>query len=101
MDLTLDGSRNDKERLFIYFDVPVFYIPYGVFPLRNERQTGFLFPKHRATRRKMDFGSCSRFSGRSRESTDATVAFDFESARLRSDFSANFARSFDRNSDFG
>ncbi|MBM2806368.1 MAG: lptD, partial [Deltaproteobacteria bacterium] len=45
MDLTLEGSGTIKNGYLYVLDVPVFYLPYGVFPLRTERQTGFLFPK--------------------------------------------------------
>ena len=45
MDLALDGVGTIKNGYFYVLDVPVFYLPYGYFPLNTERQTGFLFPK--------------------------------------------------------
>ena len=44
MDLNLDGVGTIKGGYFYVLDVPVFYLPYGYFPLQTERQTGFLFP---------------------------------------------------------
>ena len=47
MDLDLDGVGTIKGGYFYVLDVPVFYLPYGFFPLQTERQTGFLFPSVR------------------------------------------------------
>ena len=35
MDLTLEGSGTIRNGYFYVLDVPVFYLPYGVFPLRS------------------------------------------------------------------
>ena len=48
MDLALDGVGTIKNGYFYVLDVPVFYLPYGYFPLNTERQTGFSFPEIRA-----------------------------------------------------
>jgi LPS-assembly protein len=45
MDLALDGVGTIRNGYFYIMDVPVFYLPYGYFPLNTERQTGFLFPQ--------------------------------------------------------
>ena len=45
MDLSANGLAIIKDGYFYVLDVPVFYLPYGFFPLKTERQTGFLFPK--------------------------------------------------------
>src|ERR1043165_5327089 len=45
MDLSLEGLGVIRNGYFYVMNVPVFYLPYGFFPLRSERQTGFLVPK--------------------------------------------------------
>ncbi len=45
MDLTSEGEGIIRGGTFYILDVPVFYLPYGYFPLRTKRQSGFLFPK--------------------------------------------------------
>ena len=45
MNLDLEGVGTVKNGWFYVFDVPVLYVPYGVFPIKTERQTGFLFPQ--------------------------------------------------------
>src|SRR5262245_23103681 len=45
MDLNLQGTGTIKGGYFYVFDTPVLYIPYAIFPLRNERETGLLFPQ--------------------------------------------------------
>ena len=63
-------------------DVPVFYLPYGFFPLRSDRQSGFLFPKFGHST-KEGFRFQQPFYWAPSRSTDATVTFDIEtSARV-------------------
>ena len=57
MDLTLDGMGTIKNGYFYIMDVPVFYIPYGYFPLNSERQTGFLFPILAPRRRRISLST--------------------------------------------
>jgi LPS-assembly protein len=98
MDLSAEGLGTIRGGYFYILDVPVFYLPYGFFPLRTERQTGFLFPK---------FGSSSKEGFRFQQpffwalskSTDATVAFDIQT-RARIGVIGEFRTLFDRNSDF-
>ena len=78
IDLRREGEAIIRGGTFYLMDVPVFYLPYAYFPLRTERQTGFLFPK---------FGSSSRegfkfeqpFFWAISKSADATVGIDVES----------------------
>src|SRR5688572_14574170 len=44
LDLTQGGLGTIKNGYFYLYDIPVFYLPYGFFPLKTERQTGLLFP---------------------------------------------------------
>ncbi len=44
LDVTLEGSGIAKGPVFYIKDIPVLYSPIGIFPLKKERQTGFLIP---------------------------------------------------------
>jgi LPS-assembly protein len=52
VDITLEGYAVVRGPVFYIRGVPVLYIPVGVFPVKLERQTGFLIPK---------FGYSSKF----------------------------------------
>jgi len=82
MDLALEGVGTIKNGYFYVMDVPVFYLPYGVFPLRTERQTGFLFPQVGHST-KEGFRYIQPFFWAMSKSTDATVKFDIETRRPR------------------
>ena len=98
LDLKLDGVGTVKNSYFYVYDVPVFYLPYGYFPLNTERQSGFLFPR---------FGYSSEDGFRFQQpffwaiskSSDATVEFNVET-RTRFGFIGEYRTIFDRESDF-
>lgn len=77
IDLSRDGVGTIKGGTFHILDVPVFYLPYGKFPLRTERKSGMLFP---------NFGSSSKEGFRFQQpffwaiskSADATFTFNVE-----------------------
>jgi LPS-assembly protein len=98
MDLALDGVGTVKHGYFYIMDVPVFYLPYGYFPLNTERQTGFLFPKlgHSS---KDGFRFAQPFYWAISKSSDATVEFDVET-RARFGFIGEYRTVFERDSDF-
>jgi LPS-assembly protein len=98
MDLALDGVGTVKNSYFYILDVPVFYIPYGYFPLNTERQTGFLFPKFGHST-KDGFRFAQPFYWAMSKSSDATVEVDIETSS-RYGFIGEFRTSFDRESDF-
>jgi len=98
MDLTLEGTGSIKNGIFYILDVPVLYIPYGYFPLRSERQTGFLFPSV-GTSSDDGFRYLQPFFWAISKSTDATLSFDLET-RTRFGFIGEYRTLFDRNSDF-
>src|SRR3990170_4595391 len=98
MDLSLEGAGIIRNGYFYILDVPVFYLPYGVFPLRSERQTGFLFPKIGNSTRD-GFRFQLPFFWAISKSADATVAADYES-RSRVGFSGEVRTKIDRDSDF-
>jgi LPS-assembly protein len=45
LDMTVDEYGTAKDVVFYIKDLPVFYFPYVVFPVKRERQSGFLFPR--------------------------------------------------------
>ncbi len=52
VDVTLEGYAVVRGPVFYIRGIPVLYIPAGIFPVKRERQTGFLIPK---------FGYSSKF----------------------------------------
>ncbi|UCD70777.1 MAG: LPS-assembly protein LptD [Syntrophobacterales bacterium] len=52
VDITLEGYAVVRDPVFFIRGIPVFYFPVGIFPVKRERQTGFLIPK---------FGHSSKF----------------------------------------
>jgi LPS-assembly protein len=98
IDLALEGTGTIKNGYFYIMDVPVLYIPYGYFPLRSERQTGFLFPNV-GTSSKDGFRYLQPFFWAISKSSDATLSLDVET-RTRIGVIGEFRTMFDRNSDF-
>ncbi len=45
LDVNLTGSGIAKAAVFYIEDIPVLYLPTAIFPVRQERQTGFLSPE--------------------------------------------------------
>jgi LPS-assembly protein len=45
LDVTLDGFATGQDAVFYLKDLPLFYFPYLMFPVKRERQSGFLFPR--------------------------------------------------------
>ncbi|HTM09776.1 MAG TPA: LPS assembly protein LptD [Verrucomicrobiae bacterium] len=82
IDLTREGSGVIRRGTFYIMDVPVFYIPYGLFPVNTERQTGFLFPEF-GTSSKSGFRYMQPFYWAIDKSSDLTLTTDIETrARL-------------------
>jgi lipopolysaccharide assembly outer membrane protein LptD (OstA) len=44
-DLDLDGYGHARNSTLEVLGIPVFWLPYAVYPLKRARQTGFLFPQ--------------------------------------------------------
>ncbi|MFQ5850833.1 MAG: LPS-assembly protein LptD [Candidatus Binatia bacterium] len=95
VDLTREGEGVIKGGTFYVLDVPLFYLPYGYFPLRTERQSGFLFPKvGSSTKEGLRFQQ--PFFWAISRSSDATFGIDVETrarigllGELRTVFSGN------------
>lgn len=98
MDLSLEGVGTVKNGYFYVFDVPVLYVPYGFFPLRAERQTGFLFPQVGQSS-KDGFRYLQPFYWAMSKSMDTTVKFDLET-RSRYGFLGELRTKIDQDSDF-
>ncbi|HSF57669.1 MAG TPA: LPS assembly protein LptD, partial [Candidatus Binatia bacterium] len=98
IDLTLGGTGFIKDGYFYIYDVPVLYIPYGFFPLRTERQSGFLFPQFGQSSED-GFRFLQPFFWAISKSSDATFSFDVET-RSRLGVIGEYRTKFDRNSDF-
>lgn len=45
IDVTLEDFAVGKNAVFYIKDIPVLYTPYMLFPVKRERQSGFLFPR--------------------------------------------------------
>jgi LPS-assembly protein len=98
MDLSSDGLAIIKNGYFYVFDVPVFYLPYGFFPLKSERQSGFLFPKFGVSTEE-GYRFQQPFFWAISKSTDVTLAFDIQT-RARVGAIGELRTMFDRDSDF-
>jgi len=98
MDLTSEGMGIIRNGYLYVMDVPILYVPYGFFPLRTERQSGFLFPQFGHST-KEGFRFQQPFFWAISKSTDVTLAFDVQtSARVGG--LGEFRTKFNRDSDF-
>ncbi len=77
IDLNLEGAGIIRHGTFYIMDIPVFYLPYAYFPLRTERQSGFLFPKIGSSS-KEGFKFEQPFFWAISKSSDATFGIDVE-----------------------
>ncbi|MDG1958026.1 MAG: LPS assembly protein LptD [Candidatus Binatia bacterium] len=79
VDLTLEGWGEVHDGVFKIKDVPVFYIPYGLIPVREQRHSGFLFPRFGISNRR-GFQYVQPFFWAIDKSQDLTLTFDLESS---------------------
>lgn len=98
IDLKPDGVGTIRGGYFYVLDVPVFYLPYGFFPVKTDRQTGLLLPKIGQST-KDGFRYQQPFFWAISKSTDSTFAFDVES-RSRWGLLGELRTIFNRDSDF-
>lgn len=45
LEVTIEGYGIARGPTFYLSDIPAFYLPWGLFPVKRERQTGFLLPQ--------------------------------------------------------
>ncbi len=80
VDVTLGEYATGKNALFYVGGVPVFYFPYLIFPVKTERQSGFLTPRTGNSNKKGFTFSLGYYWAIS-PSQDATVTLDIQSKR--------------------
>lgn len=80
LDLTLEGFASGRNVVFSVADIPVFYTPYILFPVKRERQTGFLFPRLGNSTKKGFFADIPFYWAIS-PSAEATFDLDLQSKR--------------------
>ncbi len=77
VNLDLAGYGRVQGGTFAVKNVPILYVPYGIFPVQRERQTGFLFPRFGFSDRR-GFQIEQPFYVNINKSHDATVSVDLE-----------------------
>jgi len=73
----LDGYGRVKSGTFAVKNIPILYIPYGIFPVQRQRQSGLLFPRFGYSNRR-GFQIEQPFYLNINKSHDATVSIDLE-----------------------
>lgn len=77
LDLGLGGWGEVRGGTFKVKDIPILYLPYGLFPVRRERQSGFLFPRFGISSRR-GFQYVQPFYWAIDKSSDMTISLDVE-----------------------
>ena len=95
IELTPEGEAIIRGGQFHILDVPVFYLPYGFFPVRTKRKTGFLFPKPGYSSDE-GFTFQQPFFWAISKNTDATIVGNIET-RARAGIWGEFRHVFSRN----
>ncbi|HEY2986584.1 MAG TPA: LPS assembly protein LptD [Candidatus Binatia bacterium] len=98
MDISREGTGKIRRATFYILDVPVLYLPYALFPVKSERQTGFLFPEFGVSS-KSGFRYMQPFYWAISKSSDATITFDIET-RARVGFLGEYRQIFSRDANF-
>ncbi|HEY5975486.1 MAG TPA: putative LPS assembly protein LptD, partial [Geobacteraceae bacterium] len=80
LDVSLEDVATGRNAVFAIKDVPVFYLPYVAFPVKRERQSGFLFPKFGTSSKKGVYLDTPYYWAIS-PSRDATINLDLQSRR--------------------
>ncbi len=75
-DITLGGYARARNTVFYLKDIPSFYTPYFIFPIKTERESGFLIPRAGySEKRGIQYnGAYYQVLGRNQ---DATIYFDY------------------------
>jgi LPS-assembly protein len=95
IEMTPKGEAIIRGGKFYIRDIPVFYLPYGFFPVRTKRKTGFLFPKPGYSSDE-GFTFQQPFFWAISKSTDATIVGNIET-RARAGIWGEFRHIFSRN----
>jgi LPS-assembly protein len=76
VDLTVEGYATAKHTKFSVLGYPVLYMPWGIFPVKNERQSGFLLPEIQTSSRDGAIFRDAYFWAIAKDK-DATFFFDW------------------------
>lgn len=76
VEITVEGYAKTKGARFYILDQTVFYLPWGMFPVKTERQSGFLLPEFTLSSRDGTVFKNSYFWAISRDK-DATFYLDY------------------------
>lgn len=76
VDITIEGYAKTKGTVFYILNKPVFYLPYGIFPVKTERQSGFLMPLFTASSKDGMVIKNSFFWAIAKDK-DATLSLDY------------------------
>lgn len=76
VDLTIEGYAKTKNTIFYILNKPVFFLPYGIFPVKTERQSGFLMPVFSASSKDGMVIKNSFFWAIAKDK-DATLSLDY------------------------
>jgi LPS-assembly protein len=80
IDVTLENFAIGENELFYIKDIPVLYFPYMLFPVKRERQSGFLLPRISNSSKK-GFNIDIPYYWAISPSQEATIDLDVESKR--------------------
>ena len=75
-DVTMGGYARASNVLFYIKDVPVFYVPYLIYPAKTERESGLLLPRYGFSSRRGTQFSLAWYQVLSRNQ-DATLELDY------------------------
>lgn len=80
LDLTMEEYATGRNAVFSVGSVPVFYLPYVIFPVKTERQSGLMFPRLGSSGKKGAYLDIPWYWAIS-PSRDATIDIDLQSKR--------------------
>ncbi len=80
LDVTLDEYATGRNVVFYVKDIPVFYFPYLILPVKRERQTGLLFPRFGTSTKRGIFLDTPLYWAIS-PSQEATIDLDIQTKR--------------------
>ncbi|GFO54327.1 LPS-assembly protein LptD [Geomonas sp. Red276] len=80
IDVTLDDFATARDAVFYAGDIPIFYSPFLIFPVKTDRQSGLLMPKPGHSSKKGYYIQIPYYWAVS-ESQDVTFGLDLESSR--------------------
>jgi LPS-assembly protein len=79
LDVTLGAYAQARHAVFYLRDIPVFYFPYLIYPVKTERESGFLMPRFGYSSRRGTQFSIAYYQVLARH-LDATLQLDYLSS---------------------